>query len=90
MSRTYSTPLPLPTFAQATPENPGIERLMTVAEAGRYLRIGPRPIYRAIAEGRLAAAWVGRSWLVREGNLVAFIKAAEQEPSARQKAGAEK
>jgi excisionase family DNA binding protein len=89
---TYSVLPPLPTITQEikpiTPANTGIDKLLTVSETAKYLRVGTRTIYRAIGEGRLAAAWCGKSWLIREGNLTAFITRQEHEPSSRQKAKA--
>jgi excisionase family DNA binding protein len=87
---TYSTLPPLPTlpgqaadsFPPFTPV-PVIQKLYTVPEVGQYLRMGECPIYKAIAEGRLIASWVGRQHLVSESNLAAYVKAMEAETSWR-------
>jgi excisionase family DNA binding protein len=85
---TYSTLPPLPTlrgqaadgFPPFTPA-PVIEKLYTVSELGDYLRMGPRPLYAAIQEGKLKSAFVGRQHLVSESNLAAYVKAMESETS---------
>ncbi len=61
------------------------ERLYNVEEAGAYLRIGPRSVYRWIEEGRLKASFVGRSHLIRESSLVEFVKQSEQDSSWQSK-----
>jgi len=91
MIRSYAKlpPLPLlpgqgkdafPAF-NPTPVKPTVERLYTVPEVGEYLRIGPRPIYKAIAEGHLVSSFIGRSHMVTESNLAAFIKNQEKATS---------
>jgi excisionase family DNA binding protein len=54
------------------------ERLYKVEEAAEYLRVGDRTVYKFIAEGRLIASWIGRSHMITQTNLVAFVKGAEQ------------
>lgn len=96
MSRTtiypFNSPTPLPVISgqganqfPAFSPAPKLERMYTVPEVGEYLRIGPRPVYRAIAEGKLTASWVGRSHLVSESNLAAYVKSQEQASSWHQK-----
>jgi len=90
MSHTYSgttfaalIPGGLPTLTQGAGQSPPFapERLYTVEEAAEYLHIGDRTVYKFIAEGRLIASWVGRSHLITQSNLVAFVKGAEQDYS---------
>jgi excisionase family DNA binding protein len=68
-------------FPAFSPEKPVIEKLYTVPEVAQYLRIGPRPVYAAIQEGRLVSSWVGRSHLVSESNLAAYVKVQERATS---------
>lgn len=57
-----------------TPTPPVIEKLYSVSEVGRYLRIGVRPIYAAIKSGKLVASWIGRAHLVSESSIIAYVK----------------
>ena len=74
-----------PAFTPA-PAQPQLSRMFTVSEVAQYLRLGERPIYKWIAEGRLVASWVGRMHLVSEPNLAAFVKSQESDSSWHQKA----
>src|SRR6266702_3210547 len=88
-STTFAGLIPggLPTLNQGADQFPAFtpapkpEKLYSVPEVGEYLRVGERPIYKWIAEGSLIASWVGRSHLVSESNLVAFLKNKEQASS---------
>ncbi len=86
--RSYTTLPPLPVLPgqgrdafpafSPIPEKPTIEKLYRVSEVGQYLRTGERPIYKAIAEGRLKSAFIGRSHMISESNLASFVKAQEK------------
>lgn len=50
------------------------EKLLTLKEAAKYLRVSERSLYRYISDGRLKATKVGY-WRISEGDLQAFINA---------------
>jgi excisionase family DNA binding protein len=43
--------------------------MMTIAEAGRFLRLHPQSIYRRIKSGTLPALRVGHSWRIPQSLL---------------------
>lgn len=62
------------------------ERLFTTEEAAAYLRVGERALAKFITGDRankLKASWIGRRWIISEGNLQAFIGANEQDVSKK-------
>lgn len=71
MQKTYST-LP-PITAPPVPAPPRLQRLYNLAEVGAYLRLGTRPLMKAIAEGRLVSSFVGRSHLVSESAIADYL-----------------
>jgi excisionase family DNA binding protein len=50
------------------------ERLLTVAETARYLRVSESTVYRALADGRIPGSKVLGKWRVDRGELDAWIK----------------
>jgi len=51
----------------------GPDRLLSIAEATRYLGIGRSALYSELAGGRLRSLKVGRRRLVPSGALVEFV-----------------
>jgi len=49
------------------------EKLLTLREAAKYLRVSERSLYRYISDGRLKATKVGY-WRINEGDLEAFLR----------------
>ena len=48
-------------------------RFLTVAEVAELLRVSTMTVYRLIKSGDLAAARVGKSYRIREGDVDAFL-----------------
>lgn len=55
--------------------NPGITRLLTVAEVATVMRVSRMTVYRLIRRGQLKAIRVGRNYRVREGDLNEYLEA---------------
>jgi hypothetical protein len=56
------------------PPTPVLEKMYDLVELGRYLRLGPRPLMRAISEGRLTSSFVGRQHLVSESSIASYLE----------------
>jgi excisionase family DNA binding protein len=73
----FAPPAPLPRLPQGMdlfpPFDPTTEKLFTATEAGAYLHLQKRSIGKLITAGKLRAAFIGRSWMVPESSLRAFI-----------------
>jgi excisionase family DNA binding protein len=54
--------------------NPGISRLLTVAEVANLMRVSRMTVYRLIRRGQLKAVRVGRNYRVREDDLSAYLE----------------
>ncbi|MFA5348983.1 MAG: helix-turn-helix domain-containing protein [Candidatus Paceibacterota bacterium] len=50
-----------------------MEKIMTLKEAAKILRVSERTIMRYLKSGKLKASKVGR-WRIRESNLEDFLK----------------
>lgn len=60
------------------------ERLLTVAEMAKALRVSPRETYRLAARGELAGIRCGRQWrFVLNDSLVALREATERRQAGR-------
>jgi excisionase family DNA binding protein len=55
--------------------NPGITRLLTVAEVASVMRVSRMTVYRLIRRGQLKAIRVGRNYRVRENDLDEYLEA---------------
>lgn len=55
--------------------NPGITRLLTVAEVANVMRVSRMTVYRLIRRGQLKAIRVGRNYRVREDDLNEYLEA---------------
>ncbi len=55
--------------------NPGITRLLTVAEVATVMRVSRMTVYRLIRRGQLKAIRVGRNYRVREDDLNEYLEA---------------
>lgn len=55
--------------------NPGITRLLTVAEVATVMRVSRMTVYRLIRRGQLKAIRVGRNYRVREADLNEYLEA---------------
>lgn len=56
---------------------------LTVAQAARVAGVGAKTIYRALADGRLAAAWkVGNRWKIPAAALDGLRERPERPPTA--------
>ncbi len=55
--------------------NPGISRLLTVAEVATLMRVSRMTVYRLIRRGQLKAIRVGRNYRVRESDLSEYLEA---------------
>lgn len=55
---------------------PGISRLLTVAEVASVMRVSRMTVYRLIRRGQLKAIRVGRNYRVREEDLGAYLESA--------------
>jgi excisionase family DNA binding protein len=58
-------------------------RLMTVVEAGDFLRVGARTVINEIARGNLRAGKVGRQWRIEESDLLAYWRARYMAPTPK-------
>ena len=58
-------------------------RLMTVAEAADFLRVGARTVLNEIARRNLRAGKVGRQWRIEERDLRAYWQARYMAPRAQ-------
>jgi len=54
--------------------NPGITRLLTVAEVASVMRVSRMTVYRLIRRGQLKAIRVGRNYRVRENDLDEYLE----------------
>lgn len=54
--------------------NPGITRLLTVAEVANVMRVSRMTVYRLIRRGQLKAIRVGRNYRVREEDLNTYLE----------------
>ena len=50
-----------------------MDKLLTIKEVARYLRVSERSILRYIEAGRLRASRIGQ-WRIRENDLEKFLK----------------
>ena len=55
-------------------QNPGITRLLTVAEVAGVMRVSRMTVYRLIRKGQLKAIRVGRNYRVREKDLDLYLE----------------
>jgi len=51
-----------------------VEKLLTVNETAKILRLGPETVARYIREGKIPAIKFGRVWRVEEKDLENFIR----------------
>ena len=70
--KSYAT-LP-PITAPTAPAPSRLQRLYNLTEVGEYLRLGPRPLMKAIAEGRLTSSFCGRQHLVSESAIADYLE----------------
>ena len=54
---------------------PGISRLLTVAEVASVMRVSRMTVYRLIRRAQLKAIRVGRNYRVREDDLNEYLEA---------------
>lgn len=54
--------------------NPGMTRLLTVAEVANVMRVSRMTVYRLIRRGQLKAIRVGRNYRVREEDLNTYLE----------------
>lgn len=54
--------------------DPGIGRLLTVAEVATVMRVSRMTVYRLIRRGQLKAIRVGRNYRVREEDLSTYLE----------------
>ena len=50
-----------------------MDKLLTIKEVARYLRVSERSILRYIEDGRLRASRIGQ-WRIKESDLEKFLK----------------
>jgi excisionase family DNA binding protein len=55
--------------------NPGLTRLLTVAEVASVMRVSRMTVYRLIRRGQLKAIRVGRNYRVRTDDLDEYLEA---------------
>ena len=55
--------------------DPGLSRLLTVAEIASVMRVSRMTVYRLIRRGQLKAIRVGRNYRVREDDLNLYLEA---------------
>ena len=58
-------------------------RLMTVADAADFLRVGARTVLNEIDRGNLRAGKVGRQWRIKESDLLAYWRARYMAPTPK-------
>ena len=58
-------------------------RLMTVADAADFLRVGARTVINEIDRGNLRAGKVGRQWRIKESDLLAYWRARYMAPTPK-------
>ena len=58
-------------------------RLMTVADAADFLRVGARTVLNEIDRGNLRAGKVGRQWRIKESDLLAYWRARYMVPTPK-------
>ncbi len=51
------------------------ERVLTAAEAARYLRVSRKTLYRLAAAGEVVGRKVGRAWRFTESELARYLRA---------------
>jgi len=56
-----------------------MDRLLTVNEAAKILRLNSETVARYIREGKISAAKLGRVWRVEEKDLEEFIRKMKRE-----------
>ena len=56
------------------PASPVLEKLYNLVQVGEYLRLGVRPLIKAISEGRLTSSFVGKQHLVSESAIAAYLR----------------
>lgn len=56
-----------------------MERLLTVNEAAKILRLNSETVARYIREGKISAVKLGRVWRVEEKDLEEFIRERKRE-----------
>ena len=56
-----------------------MERLLTVNEAAKILRLNSETVARYIREGKISAVKLGRVWRVEEKDLEQFIRERKRE-----------
>ena len=56
-----------------------MERLLTVNEAAKILRLNSETVARYIREGKISAAKLGRVWRIEEKDLEQFIRERKRE-----------
>ena len=56
-----------------------MERLLTVIEAAKILRLNSETVARYIREGKISAVKLGRVWRVEEKDLEEFIRGRKRE-----------
>lgn len=55
-------------------DEPGMARLLTVAEVASIMRVSRMTVYRLIRRGQLKAIRVGRNYRVTEEDLKAYLE----------------
>lgn len=58
-----------------TGETPRGDRLHTVAEVARHMRVSNMTVYRLIKAGAISAVRVGKSYRIRQRDLDAYLDA---------------
>ena len=69
-------------------DGPGIEEIMNLEEASRYLRIKRRTLYTLAARGEVPAAKIGGQWRFRKNQLDALFEDSQGAVSSPQEAAA--
>lgn len=59
----------------------GADRLWTVAEVARHMRVSNMTVYRLIKAGELPAIRVGKNYRIRSEDLAAYLDASRTGPA---------
>ena len=65
----------------STPDNEALRqnRLLTAREAASYLRVGRATVWRWCQQGVIPAFRVGRTWRIRQSDLIQLYKQMDSE-----------
>lgn len=66
-----------------------MDKLLTIKEVAKYLRVSERSVNRYIESGRLRASRIGQ-WRIKEKDLEKFLKENSNDRREEQKAGDQK